>query len=606
MGSFVAILPKPGDEPDAAAQLRQALECSERLGFPRSHSVIERPEACAAVLPRQNGSFSPLVEDQKSRCWVLAAGTWFHPSCPSGGEENLVARYLEVGARRLAREIEGFFLLLIGDPRQGKITVITDIVGSCHGFLRKLRAGTALSSSSLLLSVLERSELDPVGAQEFLATGVIYEDRSLFREVKKLGPARIYVFRNGALESEDRYWRVSALKPNSLHGDAAVEALWESTQHAAKAVADAYPKLICDLTGGHDSRALVGAFLGTGANFSTVVSGPEGSPDVHISSGLAALLGLKHTHCDPPAVHGFSELKKAIPLTDGECDLVEYDRVRQIHQALAANFDISVNGSFGEVARGYWWELIFPWTGKSSKLDAKKVAERRYAVDPADAVLFRQEVRLSMVDHLSDVLERTNTGMFQWPNTLQMDNAYLGMRMQRWQGRLASSTNRIWPCISPFMFRSVLEVMLQTETALRRRGLLVRKMLARFQPRLSGYPLDFRYPAAPLTWRNWHKFCPALVPYSRKAVEKLLGGVGFGFANGNGTCERSRVRLMLWQAEEVQDVLAVEKMQLAGILNIPALATFLRASRKDRFPYEKLWTRLLSLELTLREQKRTS
>ena len=166
----------------------------------------------------------------------------------------------------------------------------------------------------------------------------------------------------------------------------------------------------------------------------------------------------------------------------------------RIHRDLSQQFQISINGSFGEVARGYWWELLAPHTGAHSKLDSHKLAVRRYALSSC-SFLFQAQRRINLVEHIQGVADRTIVGLEAHPNTFQMDVAYLRMRMQRWQGRIASSTNRIWPCLSPFMSRTVLETMLQTRFAARQRSRLIRLMLAKYKPRLAAYPLEHGNPA---------------------------------------------------------------------------------------------------------------
>ena len=222
----------------------------------------------------------------------------------------------------------------------------------------------------------------------------------------------------------------------------------------------------------------------------------------------------------------FDELQKSLALADGEYDLVEYAQIRENHCRLAPQFEISINGSFGEVARGYWWELLLPRLGARGPLDARKVARLRYGAQPFDASIFPPADRLDVIAHFTGVIERTNAGLDGFPNTFQMDHAYLMMRMQRWQGRIASSTNQIWPCLSPFLFRSVLETMLRTRALLRWRSLLVRKMLARFQPEMAAYPLEHGFPAEPTTWKNFYRFWPLASYFGRKVAGKLARTMG--------------------------------------------------------------------------------
>jgi hypothetical protein len=167
--------------------------------------------------------------------------------------------------------------------------------------------------------------------------------------------------------------------------------------------------------------------------------------------------------------------------TDGEYDLFEYARILEIHRELSKRFDISINGSFGEIARGYWWEVLFPHTGSCRPLDCRKIARMRYVGVTTDSEFVHRDLRLDMTSHLAGVLERTNAGLSELPNAVQLDHLYLMVRMRRWQGRIVSSTNRLWPCLSPFLFRSVLESMLRAKTSVRRFSFLIRRMLAEYQ-----------------------------------------------------------------------------------------------------------------------------
>jgi hypothetical protein len=296
----------------------------------------------------------------------------------------------------------------------------------------------------------------------------------------------------------------------------------------------------------------------------------------------------------------FEQAKQAFIFTDGEYDLIEYARILEVHQALAGRFEISLNGSFGEIARGYWWELLWPQTGARRPLEAQKIARLRYAAQAFDAALIPPDLRLDLVSHFASVIERTNAGLTDLPNTLQMDHAYLVMRMQRWQGRIASSTDQLWPCLSPFLFRLALETMLQTRARLRARSLLIRRMLTEFQPRLAAYPLETGWPALPVTWKTLHRFRPLLGYYGKKAMSRMArsrGGSSRSSASPSGPLPAPR---QLWQEEEVRDLLQPATMRAGQLLDPVALGDFLRRSQQPGFPFNDQWARLLSLEYTLR------
>ncbi len=604
MGNFLVIIPGKGGTAEAKRRFRSGLEAAREIRAQIPSNSVESDWALAAAFPRQNGSGGEIVTDPETGSWLLSSGTWFHEEgYSSGAESRLLRRYLETDAKRLGRELEGFFVLVIGDARTREVIVITDIIGSCHCFERSLPDGTALSGSSLLLAALGNVHLDSAACQEFAYTGIIYEDRTFYREVRKLGPASIFRFVGGEKKSEEKYWRATEVKSESLHGDSAVDALWEEMTRAAKRVHMLHANPVCDLTGGYDSRALVAAFLGAGVRCSTAVFGDPKSADVRISQALAQKLSLPNLHSEPMQQISFEQVEACLPLTDGEYDLVNYAQIREIHQRLSAQFGISINGSFGEVARGYWWELLFPRIGARGPLDAHKLAERRYAAQRFDGSMFPAGERLDLTAHFAGVIERTNAGLSDLPNTFQMDHAYLMMRMQRWQGRIASSTNQIWPCLSPFMFRSVIERMLGTGAMLRWRGLMIRKMLARFSPQMAHYPLEHGFPAEPATWNNFYRFLPLANYFGGKVIGKISGKLGLKKAakSAEGSIDP---RLQLWRDEQVKELLQPANMQLASYVDSAVLANFMTRSRQREFSFADQWARILSLECALQAAAR--
>jgi hypothetical protein len=177
-----------------------------------------------------------------------------------------------------------------------------------------------------------------------------------------------------------------------------------------------------------------------------------------------------------------------------------------------------------------------------------------------------------------------------------MDNIYLRLRMQHWQGRIASSTDQIWPCLSPFMLRSVLEIMLQTGAKWRRNSLLMRMLLAELQPQLAAHPLEDGHPALPLNWKTWPHFLPAAKVYALMAWIKA--GAQAGSKGNLSTGEATRVRL--WRDEQVRELLQPETMLVGEWIERRRLREFLMASQQSQFSFGQQWQRLLSLEMALR------
>ena len=140
------------------------------------------------------------------------------------------------------------------------------------------------------------------------------------------------------------------------------------------------------------------------------------------------------------------------------------------------------------------------------------------------------------------------------------------------------------------MFRPVLEVMMETRPELRKRSLMIRKMLARFQPKLANFPLEHGYPAEPVTWNNLHRWTPLFSYYGHK----LLLRAGAGHRDKQPIKKSS-----LWQTEQVRDVLQPGSMKVAAIMDQQALTAFVSQVQDGVTPVSNEANRLLGLEWVL-------
>ena len=79
--------------------------------------------------------------DPETGSWLAVVGTCFHGPATID-PEYLLEQYLKVGAAQLARDLDGFFVVIAGDAGTRETIVITDIVGSLHFYYRSSRAAS--------------------------------------------------------------------------------------------------------------------------------------------------------------------------------------------------------------------------------------------------------------------------------------------------------------------------------------------------------------------------------------------------------------------------------------------------------------------------------
>ena len=554
--------------------------------------------ACLAVAPSTKATDKRIARSADGQVWIADLGLWLPLPAERGRDATwLVEQYLAHGAEGLARRLQGLFALLIVDQRTRQAHVITDRCGSLHVYWRQLADGVAVCTSSAVLAKLGDAQLDPVGVHEFIATGIIYEDRSLWQGIRKIGPATVRTV-DPAGTKQQRYWDFTAVESERLNLDDAAEQTHHGLVEVLKALPETGEPLISDLTGGYDSRLLLTGLLDAQRPFHTTVSGSADHPDVTVAARIAAELKLQHQNISAPPLPTAEEFDAAVHMTDGEFDAFDFARILHIHRRLATGHAMSLNGSFGELARGYWWELLWPKLANRQPLDVAMVAKKRFAAIGYDCSIFAPATRLDLAAHMAAVAGRAIQPIAGYPNTAQMDCAYYSLRMQRWQGRIASSTNQLWPAFSPIGFSQVLDPILAAKASARFRSLFVRATFARFTPRLASIPLEHGYPPMPANPLNLWRFSPLLGHYGGKVWGKLAPRLGF---KSTPVVDQEQARQFNTAADQFMRDSGIgvwlESPQLlnTGLFQPDALRKYLSTDTHSKFRNEQ-WRRLVTLE----------
>lgn len=530
---------------------------------------------------------------------IVDLGLWLPLPAERGRDAAwLLEQYLAHGAEGLARRLQGLFALLIVDQRTRQAHVITDRCGSLHIYWRQLADGVAVCTSSAVLAKLGEAKLDPVGVHEFIATGILYEDRSLWQGISKIGPATVLTI-DPAGTKQQRYWDFTAVEPERLNLEEAAEQTHHGLVEVLKALPDTGEPLISDLTGGYDSRLLLTGLLAAQRPFHTTVSGSADHPDVTVAARIAAELGLQHQNISAPPLPTAEEFDAAVRMTDGEYDAFDFARILHIHRRLAAGHGMSLNGSFGELARGYWWELLWPKLASRQPLDVAMVAKKRFAAIGYDQSIFAPSAQLDLAAHMAEVAGRAIQPIAGYPNTTQMDCVYYSLRMQRWQGRIASSTNQLWPAFSPIGFNQVLDPILAARANTRFRSLLARRLFQRFAPPLARIPLEHGYPPVPASPFNLWRFSPLLVHYGGKVINKVVAKLGVArkptapTARTDDTALMRETGIAAWR----QSPLILQ----SGLFDDKALRNLIDNNSLTNGPRVEQWRRLITLEALLRK-----
>lgn len=406
-------------------------------------------------------------------------------------------------------------------PDAHSLLVRTDILAAT--FIYWVRSGRwlLLSNASLTLAKLVRAGLDPVATSEFLACGSVFDNRSIYGGVRSLPPASIVKFEADRPEPDSAcYWSLHALPFASVSGQQACDRVIDVLDQDFQTLNDTGKRFVLDLTGGYDSRTNLGFAVRNLKSFETTVTGTAGSEDVILSQALADRYRLQHTVVAPPVPQDVEQdrhLAEVVALaTDLEYDILEYARIHHTQTRFDTLQQPSVHGSGGgDIARNIILRPEF-CTGSP---DAGLV------VDPLIAQRFRSLVPaalarpgLPLADWNGHMRQRIAMhDRPELPAYARLDIIYLRMRMQFWQGRIGSSTNRFRSSFSPWTNRQVLEAMLCTHWKARDHQMLSRRLLGALHPGLSRVGVSRGEPAGP-AWADVIRGLPARLRYYQERL----------------------------------------------------------------------------------------
>jgi hypothetical protein len=602
MGRFLVVA---GGAPDSVrAVFDRGVVAFASITGARPHDVFEGPGVRVAAFPRAKGA-TPPIRRLRDGGFFVGAGAWWldlrrADADPAAAERAAAATREGADPVEGLRPFDGSFAFATGGGGAAFAAVV-DRVGSAHVYEAEVDGCRVVSGSALVLAAIAGASLDDDAVFEAIANGSVYGRRSLYRGVSKI-PAATLVRYGAAGRSETTWFDLGSVGFHRARDSGGDEALAAALVDAVGATTrDPSGACVLDLTGGYDSRAILAAALKAGGSFRTVVNGPADDPDVVAAERIAATFGLRHATQRPGVEipsRTFASVRAAVAATDGEFDALDYATVAAIHRRTAPHGELSVNGSSGELCRGYWWKETSDLRSPNG-YDVRAAALARFTYDGTGEALLSKaaRARASARERFEATIRATlaDARLKDAPAAMQADAIYLLMRMQRWGGRIASATETVRPTATPFQFLSPLRAALATDPNLRRGGEMAPRVIERLNPKLAALPLAEGYPALPFRLGTAAKFWPKLPTLATKAARRLRRRFFGGFESDGPSVVQD-----VWSWPEAKAVLGDGAMETAGFFDPEALAAFLAASRRRGFAAGRTFGRVLTLELAAR------
>jgi asparagine synthase (glutamine-hydrolysing) len=414
------------------------------------------------------------------------------------------------------------FALAWSDRDRRVVNVAVDRCGLQHLYLREEDDGTVwIASSSLALATALGATFDEDAAAEWLAAGHFISQRTFAREVRKLAPGEW-------LELDERGCAVRAVWTPPSDPAPEVDDDYRAAFLGALADSDEGEGTAAELTGGLDSRLVLSGRLEGDLSTLSWTLGQRGCSELRVVDQLRSVRPFEHV-----AVPLNGSLAGALPeLTaamhdqaDGEVNALEYAPLLVAFAELEDRRSVSVSGSGGEIARGYYYAAARGRDGGAAVDVEALVHKLTGATGPLRAAI-RRDAFPDPLEPLRRAVERVTGAMPGATPETVLDDFYIRARMQRFGGRNITTTGLHCRQALPFFDNRVVDVSLGLDPARKRQGRVVRDAVADWTPELARVPLDSGMAVAAPSWRKPASGARWAGAMGRKAAARYGGRAG--------------------------------------------------------------------------------
>jgi asparagine synthase (glutamine-hydrolysing) len=400
----------------------------------------------------------------------------------------------EPEARNAGVRVPPLGVIELADDR---VTVGVDSIGFAHLYLRELAGVAAVSTSARALGLLGDGGLCRSGVAAQVLLGWQLGTQTLFADVQKVPPGAFAALQDGV---------VSIADPDP-EPELAFDSAAASVQAAAATIRtflndylDEHPDAELQLTGGLDSRILLAAVpQRRRRDLNVMTLTVPDSDDTAIAAELAERYGMRHRQAT------FAGLADLDPATAFRLCLTAARRVDSAADPLAlAAVDFAelsletrprIGGLGGEVARGFYYFGPVRRVPVTRARVSRLARWRMFTNEAAPAAMltadFASWAAESVIDDLYGALETSGSDWFR-----ATDEIYLGQRMHRWAGVLASANALERPVVNPMLQPAFLALARAVPPEQKKNARFLSQVLLALDPELGDVRMDGRPPPA--------------------------------------------------------------------------------------------------------------
>jgi len=565
----------------------------------------------AAKLDSASALHRGITRDENTGSWLLAAGTVVDLTSEKpldASLNSLLMDYVEHGQDALNR-YDGHFALVVFNGKDESISIISDPTGQFSIFFGVQENTIYIASSALAVARHICAKPDTLMLESFLRSGRVYDDKTLWEDVRRLRPAtilRIYVNRM----EEREYWRPEVDETvASFSFDAALDHGSEILSRLFRRVLQREGKIWGDLTGGFDSRLTTTIMAKIDIPFVAYCAGPTSDPDVTNARKISQEMGWEFQQTALP--EDWEELQwqwaeTALQKGDAHLEAFQLAGVLWGHEQRTSIAQVHVSGSGADEWREPpCWRTDLRGIGKPSVSLESYMDSQIFWPIPLN-VLSRDRTR-EVRDDVEQYLTRLMSPYSEYPNSLQALLIFVRHRYPTHGGSYLSAASGIVRTISPFCFKESVDFAFSLKYwwKLNYHYRFVRALLERENPRLANMMTTKGGPAIPMRVTNIHKFWPLWKTLLNRNVERFTQSA-FGKRRSIwpqvsfSEYPSASWRMGRLRAASSEGLLDPARMHSGKLYKASELQSLVAQAANPGFKHDDFLNRILSLEMALR------
>lgn len=404
-----------------------------------------------------------------------------------GSAANIVLKRYHHEGLSFLPGLRGSYTILICDQGANLAHLVNDRRGSRPIFLRDLgdRSIQAGPEIAELIAGEHSPKISPSAMTGFLAFGAFIDDHTLFSTMRALPQATVMTFTQGG-HSTRRYWqfRLTSDVPDS-NEETLIDECDTLIRRSVDRLLRTSHKPFLFLSGGVDSRVVLGAMLAIGARIPAVMYGTEHGDDMRAAAALAMNFGLEASEYRISESHLEQYFHDASMDADCRGETIDSPTAAQLHRLLGEKYGTFFNG---DECFGWHYGPVSDGTrlGDGDALRAiglrrlKQVARLRDWLRPGVAPMVARE--------LDDTIDTLVRQAHPARGADLMDTLYYGQRLGNMLNAFTAQRLRFMEQARPLIDEDVAEFVARLPVRYRYDKYLLRRVLQVKYPELAAMP----------------------------------------------------------------------------------------------------------------------